>query len=88
MIDTGYPKDETINIIRTMYKNKPTVDVDRDYFSIVVLKKINAVQDLVGVQQPKKIMLETCPNCSAAWKWQEVQTQSCELCGYPNDDNN
>jgi len=85
-MDTSYGREETINIIRTMYKNKPNVNTDTADFAIVLFKKIKTAQDPVKVLDTKKTMLEQCPKCDAAWKWQEVQAQCCECCGYPNID--
>ena len=90
-MDTSYSKEETIKIIRTMYKNKPNINVDTADFAIVLLKKIKpetAVQSENIKPISEKIkMLEQCPKCDAPWKWQEVQAQSCESCGYPNSEN-
>lgn len=39
MLDTGYDLDETLNIIRTMYKNKIT-DFDNQRFAYCILRKL------------------------------------------------
>jgi len=38
MMDTGYSKKESIDLIRTMYKNYPSVNVDNDLFHLIILK--------------------------------------------------
>lgn len=49
MLDTGYSLDETLNIIRTMYKNKVT-DFARQPFAYIILKKVKV--------EPKQNTLE------------------------------
>lgn len=29
----------------------------------------------------------TCPNCSAIWDHDEIQTQECDCCGWPHIDD-
>jgi len=38
---------------------------------------------------PKRIDIDPCcPNCNAVWTLEEIETDSCDSCGYPyNDDN-
>ena len=39
-LDTGYGKEETINIIKNMYKNMQGFSIEQSVFDLVVLKKI------------------------------------------------
>lgn len=39
MLDTGYPLDETINIIKTMYFKKVS-DLEKQSFAYIIIKKV------------------------------------------------
>lgn len=88
-LDTGYNKAEAISIFRNMYKNNPKVNVDRDLFNYILLKKIkdNAVTKEPVLKKEIKY-IETCPQCQKVWTWQEIQSQSCTLCNYPEQNDN
>lgn len=92
MLDTGYTKEDTINIVKNMYKNMSGFCEQTTVFDLVVLKKIKQPFDeCASVPKPvqqKTVMLQSCPNCQRAWNHLEIQSQHCDLCNYPDNEDN
>ena len=84
--DTGYSKEETLRMISNMYKNVPGFNVATSIIYLVLLRKIKI--ETQGNPEPSKFkdMFKACPNCQKAWTYIEVQSQSCDFCNWP--DNN
>ena len=90
LLDTGYSKAETINIIKNMYKNMSGFNIDTTVLDLIVLKKIKQPTMSVPIRTApieKQKLLEVCPHCDKPWNHLEVQSQHCDLCNYPENED-
>jgi len=84
-LDTGYSKADTLKIINNMYKNIPGFNIDTQVFDLVMLRKLN--RDKTPKNNFKQ-MLNTCPSCFCPWDHIQIQSQTCNACGYPETNDN
>lgn len=68
-----------------MYKNVPGFSIQESVFDLILLQKTakhnRALTKFENYHQ-------SCPRCQTPWSHQQIQSQTCPVCNYPENNDN
>ncbi len=87
LLDFGLEKNCAIEYLKKLFINK-RIDFD-GYWNLIFLQK-NSSKDTQNKNHfiNGKKYLEICPNCLNPWDHKQIESQSCNACGYPDSNDN